>query len=520
MRDRVGSHDLHPIAGRGKVPSVDRHAARLSQSTPLRARIAAFAAAAALTAGADARADDGESPCRGRPWAAVAAEGVFRVAAPYDGVHVTFVNGFLEGFDAEWAHAFGQNRSLRVEVVPVTDRADGVKRLCAGDVDAVGGDWVRADAVRPADDDLPAVALSEPLRHTALVVLSSPEGEPWSPQARRRLVIPGDGAVADALRPLLRDRIVTNPTAETGADVDTAAAVEKLLAADGYDHVAAFADEAALVAAARRRADDEGPSPLTAEVPLVADVPLAWAFAPAGDTAGVFNRWVQAARRTRKAESIYKRSFGEPATIAARRAGARTPHTTRSLTAFDADFRAVARAAGVDWRLLAAMARQESSFNPKARGSGPSVGIMQVHVETARGMRRSCYDSPRSNIACGTSLLVELMARYARARPGDREAMALAGYNAGGGRVRDAQELVERLGGDPHSWSDVRRGLLLLAEPRHYRRAKYGRLDGAHVVRYVESILAYHRVLVAAFPEDGGPIEPDREPPPETAGLL
>lgn len=84
---------------------------------------------------------------------------------------------------------------------------------------------------------------------------------------------------------------------------------------------------------------------------------------------------------------------------------------------------------GVDPKLLAAVAKVESGFNPNAKSSAGALGLMQFMPETAASMGIDPLD-PRQAI--------DGAARYLRAQLDDFGSLdlALAAYNAGPGAVR------------------------------------------------------------------------------------
>lgn len=84
----------------------------------------------------------------------------------------------------------------------------------------------------------------------------------------------------------------------------------------------------------------------------------------------------------------------------------------------------------VDKRLLIAVAKTESDFNPKATSGAGAKGIMQLMDNTAKDLGVTNSYDPEQNIMGGAKLLSQLLKKY----DGDRN-KALAGYNAGTGNV-------------------------------------------------------------------------------------
>jgi hypothetical protein len=92
-------------------------------------------------------------------------------------------------------------------------------------------------------------------------------------------------------------------------------------------------------------------------------------------------------------------------------------------------FTRAGRANGVDPALLAAVARQESGFDPRAVSPAGAQGLMQLMPATARGLGVTDPFDPAQAVDGAATLLRDLISRFGRID------LALAAYNAGPGAV-------------------------------------------------------------------------------------
>jgi soluble lytic murein transglycosylase-like protein len=161
-----------------------------------------------------------------------------------------------------------------------------------------------------------------------------------------------------------------------------------------------------------------------------------------------------------------------PAAPSRPRAAALTP----AKQALVAAIRTAAAHAGVEPALSVAVARAESSLDPRARSAdGLSVGTFQVTFATAAEMRRKIARGTvarppgTDDVALGVGYLRYLHDLFGRravlargletvpvADAAERRLFAVAAFNAGEGRVARAQAMVAARGGDPTRFAEVR----------------------------------------------------------------
>ncbi|KAF0812951.1 Membrane-bound lytic murein transglycosylase F [Andreprevotia sp. IGB-42] len=151
---------------------------------------------------------------------------------------------------------------------------------------------------------------------------------------------------------------------------------------------------------------------------------------------------------------------------------------------------------GLDWRLLASLAYQESHWNPGAVSPYGVRGMMMLTGDTAQRMGVDRLD-PLQSIMGGARYL-QLMKNSLPehiAEP-DKTWLALAAYNVGLGHLLDARELARRQNKNPDSWVDVKSTLPLLRNPKYFSTVKYGYARGGEPVIYVETLRNFYDILV------------------------
>ncbi len=120
-------------------------------------------------------------------------------------------------------------------------------------------------------------------------------------------------------------------------------------------------------------------------------------------------------------------------------------------------FQSVGQKHNLDWRLLAAIAKKESRFDPAAVGPNGAMGMMQVLPETAIGMGASIWDldEPEGGIEIGAQYFRRLLDVWLNEPGLDEETrlrFAVAAYHVGPSRFKRLRSEASSRGLDRNRW--------------------------------------------------------------------
>ena len=225
---------------------------------------------------------------------------------------------------------------------------------------------------------------------------------------------------------------------------------------------------------------------------------LAWVFATQSDPALVVEvqNFFTLIKRDGTLGRLIDRFYGHNERLGPIDAVAFITKIRTTLPNFRGLFEEAAALTGLDWKLVAAVAYQESHWNPLATSYTNVRGMMMLTEDTADRMNVTNRLDARQSTMAGARYLQLLKEQLPlRIEEPDRTWLALASYNQGYGHLEDARILATKVGYNPDRWADVKKVMPLLAQPEYFLQAKYGQARGGEAVIFVESVRMYHDML-------------------------
>lgn len=160
------------------------------------------------------------------------------------------------------------------------------------------------------------------------------------------------------------------------------------------------------------------------------------------------------------------------------------------------DFKSAGVKHKVDWRLLAAMAYQESHWNAKAVSPTGVRGLMMLTRAAAKEVGIKNRSHPASSIHGGAAYFTKQKARLPKFIPEpDRTWMALAAYNMGTRTVLRAIKRTQKEGGNPTDWFSVQKHLSAFEHNIPTRKNVEYRKGADQGIHYVKHIRLFYDLL-------------------------
>jgi membrane-bound lytic murein transglycosylase F len=210
-----------------------------------------------------------------------------------------------------------------------------------------------------------------------------------------------------------------------------------------------------------------------------------------------FNQWMTTFRKTEAYAYMYNKYFRNPRTLEIMKSDSYSLNSG-IVSPWDDLIKFYSIGISWDWRLLASLICQESSFMPDVKSRRGAYGLMQVMPQTGKYFGIDITSSPRNNIKAGTEYIKWLHLIFDPKIP-DKDELThfiLAAYNAGPGHVLDAMKLAEKNGNDPAKWeNNVEVWLQKKSDPKYFTDTvvKNGFFKGKESVAFVNEVLGRYQ---------------------------
>lgn len=225
---------------------------------------------------------------------------------------------------------------------------------------------------------------------------------------------------------------------------------------------------------------------------------LAWAFPKNGDNSlyEEANKFLKSYKKSGQLAQLLKLHYGHARNYQYAGTPTYLAHVRYRLPRYQQMFEHEGEVNDLDWQLLAAVAYQESHWNPRAISPTGVKGIMMLTKITAKDLGVKDRTVPAQSIKGGAQYIRELSEMFSpEISKLDKLWFTLAAYNVGFGHLTDARLITKQRGGNPDKWVDVKESLPLLRLKRWYKKTRYGYARGNEPVKYVENIRSYYDIL-------------------------
>ncbi|MGB8517080.1 MAG: membrane-bound lytic murein transglycosylase MltF [Gallionella sp.] len=230
----------------------------------------------------------------------------------------------------------------------------------------------------------------------------------------------------------------------------------------------------------------------------IAPSQLAWAFAVDSDAKlrEQAAQFFTAIRKDGRLHDLVDRFYGFNERLAPMDAATFLQQVRTTLPRYRTLFTEAAHWSGLDWELVAALAYQESHWDPLATSPTNVRGMMMLTEDTADHLNVENRLDARQSTLAGARYLVSIRDQLpAHIAEPDRTWMALAAYNQGNGHLEDARILTQRMGMDADRWVDVRKWMPKLTQPQYFEQLPHGYARGGEAVILVENIRMYYDMI-------------------------
>jgi membrane-bound lytic murein transglycosylase F len=417
------------------------------------------------------------------------ALGELRVATRIDALaYREDENGTYAGFEHDLLVEFGRRLGVPVRFVPYPDTAHALAAVIDGQAHLAAAGLTR-------DSRLP-VAWTAGLREIDFVLVGSASrrGIARERDLAGRIVTVRRGTPLASAIAQIRQRVPEMEVVHPPSDIDDQTLLTQL-AAGQIDLLAV--DRVHYALASRF-------SPKLAiayELPLKSSVAWALPLEAKDGLARAVNDFLGDAGDNGFLTRVEDRYFGHVRRLDRYDIAAFLKRAQKRLPRYLPYFREAETRTGIDWRYLAALAYQESQWNPEATSYTGVRGMMMLTVETANRLGVDDRLDPRQAILGGARYIAMLQKELSSDVPDpDRMWMATAAYNIGMGSLINARALARMLGRNDSSWAELKSVLPLLSRRQYADRLKSRVARGGEALIMTENIRNFYDILRRTYP--------------------
>jgi len=421
-------------------------------------------------------------PSQGKP-------GLTVVVRPGPSTWFTLPNGKTTGFDHDLLTRFARERGVPLNVTFADGAAPLLAQIAHGDAQLGAGGLFQAASVQAGASE-PALAWSTGYHTVEPVLIYNVDGyrpRRWSDLDHETVAYPAHTGL-DA--PLATVRYAHPEVNWQALDVASSDALIAQVAEGTISYAVVASSDAAMARNIHLDFDVAFSAGPRRE--------FAWAVAPGyPELRNALDAYFARLRSDGTLARLAERYFGTSADVERVDAGVFQQRIRKTLPEWRKTFVEAQARSGIEWRLLAAVAYQESQWDPIATSETGVRGLMQLTEETARHLGIVDRLDAKSSAIGAARYLADLKSKLpARIAEPDRTWLALAAFNIGIAHLEDARILAQKQKLNPDLWTDVRKVLPLLAEPEYYIGAKYGYARGGMPVAFVGRVRGYYDILL------------------------
>lgn len=414
--------------------------------------------------------------------------GIIRLITRYNSQTYFLQDGAERGFEFEFFSAFAREHGLRVEVIVPTPDEQPIDVLNRGDGDVIAQNFtVTKERRRHISFSHPYNLVTEILvvREDSLDRYSSLDS-----LSGLTIHIRKNSSYYTSLRALQEDGIDVKIEL-----VPESIETQTLLSMVASGEITATVADDNLFEAATIFIRNIAAGPQLSETK-----PIAWGIRKnATELEAKMNEFISTHFRVHEEEGELRRSelinvlraryYENPRAVLFNRYQVRKRMGAGSLSPYDSLARRVAADAGLDWRLIIAIAAQESRFDPEAVSWKGAVGLMQIMPAYSDVKSDTLLFDVEQNMREGARILKRHLSHFSYLDSLNQLRFALASYNAGIGHVADARRLAIDLNRNPNEWEGVQDAFMRLMDRSYHRHATYGFVRGIETVNYVNTVL-------------------------------